>query len=84
MGLGNVRLKGHGSMSSCYISSLKSGTTFAHTELRAIIPVLNSNPTACGEIHEAARDGDLQKVKALLKDNPELIVSVDRGCQTPL
>jgi ankyrin repeat protein len=43
-----------------------------------------SIPTFCGEIHEAARDGDWQKVKALLNDNPELIFSVDGGGQTPL
>ncbi len=43
-----------------------------------------SIPTFCGEIHEAARDGDLQKVKALLKDNPELIFRADSGGQTPL
>ena len=29
----------------------------------------------CGEIHNAARAGDLAKVKALLKDNPDLVSS---------
>ena len=44
----------------------------------------NQSIANSGEIHSAAAKGDLQKVKALLKDNPELIVSADRGGQTPL
>ena len=31
----------------------------------------------CGEIHDAAKAGDLEKVKALLKDNPDLVFSKD-------
>src|ERR1044071_10311697 len=31
----------------------------------------------CGEIHEAAASGDLEKVKAMLKDNPSLVFSKD-------
>jgi|WetSurMetagenome_2_1015567.scaffolds.fasta_scaffold227540_2 ankyrin repeat protein len=34
-----------------------------------------SFPAFCGEIHDAAKAGDLAKVKALLKDNPELVNS---------
>lgn len=34
-----------------------------------------SNLAFCGEIHDAVRAGDLAKVKALLKDNPDLISS---------
>ena len=37
-----------------------------------------------GEIHDAAKNGDLQKVKALLKDNPELVFSKDNNSRTPL
>src|ERR1035441_6479191 len=37
-----------------------------------------------GEIHEAAKAGDLKKVKALLKDNPELVFSKDTNGITPL
>ena len=37
-----------------------------------------------GEIHNAARDGDLEKVKALLKDNPDLVFSKDTNGTTPL
>ena len=46
----------------------------------------------CGEIHEAAKRGDLAKVEALLKDNPNLVSSKDNNVpiidgsinQTPL
>ncbi len=38
-----------------------------------------------GEIHEAVRGGDLEKVKALLKDNSGLVDSKDDSrCATPL
>jgi ankyrin repeat protein len=37
-----------------------------------------------GEIHDAARNGDLEKVKALLKDNPDLVFSKDGFGWTPL
>jgi len=38
----------------------------------------------CGPIHDAAARGDLAKVKALLKDNPELVSSRDNWGDTPL
>ena len=38
----------------------------------------------CGEIHQAAWDGDLEKVKTLLKDNPDLVFSKDKINYTPL
>jgi cytohesin len=37
-----------------------------------------------GEINDAARNGDLAKVKALLKDHPDLVSSTDDNGQTPL
>ena len=37
-----------------------------------------------GEIHDAAARGDLQKVKALLKDHPELVSAKDGDGATPL
>ena len=37
-----------------------------------------------GEIHDAARKGDLEKVKALLKDNPELVLQKENSGDTPL
>jgi ankyrin repeat protein len=42
------------------------------------------NPALCGPIHDAARDGDLQKVKTLLKGNPDLVFSKDNNGNTPL
>jgi ankyrin repeat protein len=38
----------------------------------------------CGEIHDAAAAGDLEKVKALLKANPDLVFSKDNQGNTPL
>jgi cytohesin len=38
----------------------------------------------CGEIQDAARDGDLEKVKALLKDNPDLVFSKESHGWTAL
>ena len=38
----------------------------------------------CGEIHNAAHAGDLEKVKALLKDNPGLVFTTDDSRLTPL
>jgi ankyrin repeat protein len=35
-------------------------------------------------IHDAAKSGDFERVKALLKDNPELVFSKDRDDETPL
>jgi ankyrin repeat protein len=37
-----------------------------------------------GAIHEAAAGGDLGKVKALLKDNPDLVFSTDSNGRTAL
>ncbi len=37
-----------------------------------------------GEIHDAVRDGDLVKVKALLKNSPYLVSSKDENGATPL
>ena len=41
-------------------------------------------PALCGEIHDAANEGNLEKVKALLKDNPDLVFSRDNDGETPL
>jgi len=38
----------------------------------------------CDEIHDAATSGDLEKVKVLLKDNPDLVFSKDESGRTPL
>jgi tetratricopeptide (TPR) repeat protein len=41
-------------------------------------------PAFCGEIHDAAKAGDLAKVKALLIENPKLVSSRDDFRRTPL
>jgi uncharacterized protein len=38
----------------------------------------------CGEIHDAAKNGDLGRVKALVKDNPDLVFSRDNDGWTAL
>jgi ankyrin repeat protein len=43
-----------------------------------------SIPAICGEIHDAAKAGDLAKIKALLEENPELVASKDKFGDTPL
>src|ERR1017187_4975811 len=43
-----------------------------------VLFILGSPKSAwCGEIHKAAQDGDLEKIKALLKNNPDLISAKD-------
>jgi len=41
-------------------------------------------PVVGGAIHQAARIGDLEKIKALLKDDPDLVFSKDSKGDTPL
>ena len=44
-----------------------------------------SSLSFCGEIHDAAKSGDLEKVKALLKGNPDSVSSKDENYgATPL
>ena len=43
-----------------------------------------SSFACCGEIHDAAKNGDLDKVKALLKANPDLVFSKTDNGGTPL
>jgi ankyrin repeat protein len=49
-----------------------------------LIVLVWSIPAYCSEIHDAVAAGDLAKVKALLKDNPDLISSRNNAGQTPL
>ncbi len=42
------------------------------------------SPAFCGEIHDAARNGDVAKVRALLKDHPDLVSSKGSTGETPL
>ncbi len=52
--------------------------------LVALLALVWSSLAFCGEIHEAAQSGDLEKVKALLKGNPHLVFSKDNMGYTPL
>jgi uncharacterized protein len=49
-----------------------------------LIVLTGSTPAFCGDIHDAAKYGDLAKVKALLKDNPKLVSSKIEYGWTPL
>jgi hypothetical protein len=49
-----------------------------------LIALAWSSLAFCGEIHDAIRNGDLARVQALLKDNPDLANSKDRGGRTAL
>jgi hypothetical protein len=50
----------------------------------SLIAMACSIPAFCGEIHDAARVGDLAKVQSLLKENPDLVFSKDNNGNTPL
>jgi ankyrin repeat protein len=49
-----------------------------------LLITLLCRPAFCGEIHDAAANGDLEKVKALLKDNPDLVSSKDNTSWQPM
>jgi TonB family protein len=49
-----------------------------------LIVLVWSSLALCSEIHDAARNGDFQKIKALLKENPELVSIKDEYGYTPL
>jgi hypothetical protein len=49
-----------------------------------LIPALLCRPAFCGEIQDAAKAGDLEKVKALLRDSPGLVMSKDSRQYMPL
>jgi len=41
--------------------------------------LIGSSVAFCDEIGDAAKSGDLEKAKALLKDNSDLVFSKDKG-----
>jgi hypothetical protein len=55
----------------------EAGVSLQHASMRMQVAF-------SGEIHDAARNGDLEKVKTLLKDNPDLVSSKDKWDRTPL
>ena len=50
----------------------------------ALVGLVGGSFAFGGEIHDAARDGDLRRVKALLKDNPNLVLATEDTGATPL
>src|ERR1700722_2943625 len=50
----------------------------------AVITFTLSIPAFCGDIHDAAEQGDLAKIKQLLSRNAKLISSKDDGGRSPL
>jgi ankyrin repeat protein len=66
-----------------------SSARFSHSRafrLAAImvLALVSSTFAFCGPIHDAARKGDVNKVKALLKADPTLISDKDKEGNTPL
>jgi len=52
--------------------------------LSALFALSWGSAAFCGEIHDAARNGDVAKVQALLKDHPDWVFSKDSAGETPL
>ena len=53
--------------------------------LLLVAPLASALPAFCGPIHDAARNGDIKTVEALLKEHPDLVSSKDEKYgQTPL
>ncbi len=52
--------------------------------MAALVTLAWCSTAFCGEIHNAVRDGDLGKLKTLLKNKPELVSSKDENGATPL
>ena len=46
--------------------------------------IVESQPPPANDIHSLAKQGDLAKVKALIKDNPDLVFSKDENGAQPL
>jgi ankyrin repeat protein len=55
-----------------------------HLVLMSLCILACSVPAICGEIHDASIKVDLAKVKAMLKDNPNLVASKSNNGWTPL
>lgn len=49
-----------------------------------IVVLASTNSAFCSEIDDAVRNGDLEKVKALVKNDPSLVFSKDKDGWTPL
>jgi ankyrin repeat protein len=58
--------------------------TTSTTNTTAATPPISNSPDVSAEMMRAVADGDLNKVKALLQENPDLIFSKDKNGETPL
>lgn len=54
------------------------------TILFAASTLICRNLAFCGEIHDAAKNGDLETVEVLLNASPNLVNSKDNNGETPL
>ncbi len=65
----------------CFYRAAKGGAVVYH-----VLPAVNLGtlPAFWGEIHDAAKNGDLEKVKAFLRADPTLISKKDSYGATPL
>ncbi len=52
--------------------------------LLVLLATVLCRPAYCGEIHDAAKGGDLERVKTLISGNPNLVSSKDTDGATPL
>ena len=57
---------------------------FPHGKAVTLIALAWSSLLFGGEIHDAAKSGDLEKVKVLLKTNPAFVFSKDDHGEAPL
>lgn len=66
------------------ILSLISRSSMPRVTALLLLVLVWSSQAHCGEIHKAAKKGDVEKVKKLLKGNPDLVFSKDEDGWTPL
>jgi ankyrin repeat protein len=72
-----------GAIMRTFLSHLFYSRIFRLTAM-LLIMLACSSLAFCGEIHYAAFDGNLQRIKDLLKDNPKLVSTKDIVGRTPL
>ena len=66
---------------------MKAPTSWNFHILRSavlLVALVWTSVAFCGEIHEAAKNGDLEKIKSLLAAMPTLLSSIDDNGETPL
>ena len=72
-------------MNTCSFFSRFFNTSILPRVVVIVIALACNSLSFCNEIHDAARNGDLAKVKALLSDNPDLVFSKESNSGlTPL